>query len=208
MQLYYHPNSQNCIKVLAVAHQLDIPLELRVVDLATGAQRSPDYLKLNPNGKVPTLVDGDFVLWESDAIIQYLATRKPGTGLWPADERLRADITRWQCWQLAHWAPATDSLTWENLFKPMLKLGAPNAGVVNRAEEQLKFFGEVLDRHLANRDYIVGETWTLADYSLAAHLIYAKPAGIPLAAFPHVSRWFGRIEKLEAWKKALPPVHE
>ena len=97
MKLYGFPPSPNTWKVRAVAHHLGIPLEFSFVDLSKGEQRKPDYLAINPSGRTPTLVDGDFILPESNAIMQYLAGEKPNS-LWPDDARARADITRWQCW--------------------------------------------------------------------------------------------------------------
>src|SRR6185437_2351446 len=106
MKLYLHPASPNCMVVLAVATQLEIALDTETIDLFAGQQRSPDYLAINPNGAVPALRDGDFLLSESNAIIQYLADGKPGNPLWPQDRQRRADIARWQFWSLAHWLPA------------------------------------------------------------------------------------------------------
>jgi len=101
MKLYCFPPSPNTWKVRAVAAHLGLPLELHIVDLTKGLQRTPEYLALNPGGRTPTLVDGDFVLWESTAIMQYFASHKPNT-LWPDDARVRADIAHWQAWHLAH----------------------------------------------------------------------------------------------------------
>ena len=100
MKLYFHPKSPNATAVLAVSYELGIALDLQEVNLPGGEQRQPAFLKINPNGKLPALQDGDFVLWESGAIIQYLAAQKPGNSLWPADNRVRADITRWQLWRM------------------------------------------------------------------------------------------------------------
>ena len=100
MKLVGFPPSPNTWKVRAVAAHLGIPLENEFVDLTKGQQRSPAYLALNPSARAPTLVDGDFKLWESVAIMQYLASQKPNT-VWPDDARTRADIMRWQSWGLA-----------------------------------------------------------------------------------------------------------
>ena len=103
MKLYFHPKSPNATAVLAVAYEFGIALDLQEVNLPGGEQRQSAFLKINPNGKVPALEDGDFVLWESGAIMQYLAAQKPGNSLWPADNRVRADITRWQLWRMGEW---------------------------------------------------------------------------------------------------------
>ena len=100
MKLYGFPPSPNTWKVRAVAAQLGLPLDLEFVDLTKGQSHTPDYLALNPTGRTPALVDGDFKLWESTAIMQYLASQTPNP-LWPNDARIRADIMRWQSWQLA-----------------------------------------------------------------------------------------------------------
>src|SRR5262249_40778300 len=117
VKLYGFPPSPNTWKVRAVAAHIGLPLELELVDLAKGQQHTPAFRALNPTGRTPVLVDGDFILWESNAIIQYLADRKP-TPLWPNDARIRADIVRWQCWQLMHWSKeACQPLIFERMVK-------------------------------------------------------------------------------------------
>src|SRR5581483_10930017 len=93
MKLYGFPPSPNTWKVRACAAHLGIPLEFELVDLSRGEQRQPAYLALNPTGRTPTLADGDFTLWESNAILQYIASRTSNS-LWPNDDRVRADVTR------------------------------------------------------------------------------------------------------------------
>ena len=117
MKLYGFPPSPNTWKVRAVAAHIGIPLELALVDLSKGQQRTPEYLALNPTGRTPTLVDGELVLWESTAIMHYLANQKPNS-LWPNNARARADIMRWQSWQLAHWgSDACHPLIFQNFVK-------------------------------------------------------------------------------------------
>jgi glutathione S-transferase len=204
MKLYLHPASPNCVTVLMTAIHSGIALETEFVDLMQGANREPGYLALNPNGRVPTLMDGEFALWESSAIMQYIAAMKPGNPLWPNDERVRADIARWQFWAVCHWAPALQPFVWENLFKRLKGMGGPDAAALVRAEENFHRWAAVLDGHLAARDHLVGEALTLADISAAAYLMYAKPACVPLQDCPEIRRWFASIEALPAWQRALP----
>jgi glutathione S-transferase len=105
MKLYMNVLSPNVRRVRLTAAVLGLPLEEKTIDLARGEQRSPEYLALNPNGAIPTLVDGDFVLTESRAIMQYLAAKKPEAGLVPRDAAAHADVTRWQFWDAAHFSP-------------------------------------------------------------------------------------------------------
>ena len=160
--------SPNTWKVRAVAAHLRIPLELEFVDLTKGASHTPEYLALNPTGRTPTLVDGDFKVWESVAIMQYLASKAPNT-LWPDDPWSRADIAPWQCWHLAHWGKeACEPLIIERLVKKLLNLGPPDEAVVAKALACFNKEAAVLDAHLAKQPYLVGKDLTLADFSVAA----------------------------------------
>jgi glutathione S-transferase len=206
MKLYGFPPSPNTWKVRAVAAHLGIALELQVVDLTRGEQRTPEYLALNPTGRAPTLVDGNFVLWEAVAIMQYLAGRTPNT-LWPDDAQARADIMRWQSWQLAHWGKeACEPLIFERLVKRFLNLGAPDAAALAKGTAAFNREARVLDDHLSGRSYLVGKDVTLADFSAAAALFYTKEAELPLAAYPHVRDWFARVSALPAWRDTAPAL--
>src|SRR6202012_5995658 len=99
------PFSPNCRKVRAVAYELGIALEHVPVNLVKGEQRAPAFLAKNPNGRVPVLEDGDFVLWESVAILRYFAAKTPGSSLVPSGAREQADMDRWLVWQVAHLSP-------------------------------------------------------------------------------------------------------
>src|SRR6516165_982462 len=121
IELYVFPPSPRAFKVMAVATYLGIEPTLHTLDLINGDQKSPEYAALNPNMRMPTLKDGDFVLWESNAIQQYLAGKKPDAGLLPRDERARLDVTRWQFWDLAHWDPACAVFAFEYVAKPLFR---------------------------------------------------------------------------------------
>jgi glutathione S-transferase len=202
MKLYGFPPSPNTWKVRAVAAQLGIPLDLALVDLTK--PRTPDYLAVNPAGRTPTLVDGDFTLTESNAIMQYLASRVPST-LWPDDARSRADITRWQSWQLAHWgSECCQPLIFQRLVKKLLNLGPPDEAVVAKGTEAFNREARMLDAHLSKQPYLVGDAITLADFAVAAQLFYAKEGELPLAPYSHVRDWFARVSALPAWRDTAP----
>ena len=113
IELYAFPLSPRGFKVMAVANHLGLDWTLRFVDLRKGDPRSPEFAALNPNMRMPVLKDGNYVLWESSAIAQYLALRRPDAGLFPAEERARLDIARWQFWDHAHWDPACSIFAFE-----------------------------------------------------------------------------------------------
>jgi len=202
MKLYGFPPSPNTWKVRAVAAQLGVSLDLEFVDLTK--PRTPDYLALNPVGRTPTLVDGDFILSESNAIMQYLAGRAANT-LWPNDARSRADITRWQCWQLAHWSSeGCQPLIFNRLVKKLLNLGPPDEAAVAKGTEAFNREARLLDAHLSKHSYLVGNAVTLADFAVAAQLFYTKEAELPVAPYPKLRDWFTRVSALPAWRDTAP----
>jgi glutathione S-transferase len=150
---------------------------------------------------VPTLVDGDFVLTESRAIMQYLASKKPEMGLVPKDEQQRADVTRWQFWDSSHFSPALASVAFERLFKSMMG-GEPDQTKIDDGLKAFQRWGAILDARLAGRTYIVGDSLTIADLTLASSMMNAHRSDVPVAQFGNVDAWFGRISALDAWKKS------
>ena len=205
MKLYGFPFSPNTWKVRALAAHIGVPLEFVLVDLAQGQHRAPDYLAMNPTGRVPVLADGDFNLWESVAIMQYIASKKPNA-LWPDDARTRADITRWQSWQIAHLGKeACEPLLYERLVKKVFNLGPPDAARVAAGTEAFNREAAMLDAHLARQPYLVGSAVTLADFSAAASLVYAKEGEFPMAPYANVRAWFDRVMALPAWQETAPP---
>jgi len=206
MKLYGFPPSPNTWKVRAVAAHLGVPLEVELVDLTKGASHAPAYLALNPTGRTPTLVDGDLKLWESNAIMQYVAA-KTANALWPNDARARADITRWQCWQLAHWgSEACQPLTFNRFVKKLLNLGPPDEAAIAKATEAFHKEAMVLDAHVAKQSYLVGKDLTLADFAVAAPLFYAKQSEMPLEPYPNARRWFERFSALPCWRETAPQL--
>lgn len=201
MKLYHNPLSPNVRRVLLTAAVLGIDLEEKKLDFAKGEHKNPEYLSLNPNGAVPTLVDGDFVLTESRAIMQYLASKKPEAGLLPRDEAGRADVTRWQFWDAAHFSPQMGTMVFEKILKSMMGLGQPDSGKIQEALTNFRRFAAVLNKRLDGRTYIVGSALTIADLTIASSLMYAKQVEVPLAEFPNVQAWFSRVSALEGWKK-------
>ena len=153
--------------------------------------------------RMPTLKDADYVLWESAAIAQYLASKKPDSGLFPRDERARLDVTRWQCWDLAHWDPACATFLFENFVKPViLKSGEPDAAALAKGGELFHRAAKVLDGQLRGKKFVTGGTLTIADFGLGA-LNYADKARLPLNPYAEIKRWYVTLTELPAWQKTL-----
>ena len=206
MQLYVFPPSPNSLRCQVVANQLGIELELITVDLQTGAQMNAEFVALNPNHKIPTLVDGDFVLWESNAIMIYLSHKKPGNNLIPEDLQERALAVQWMSWNTAHWGPTCGIFTFENLVKKLLNIGEPDAAQLAQGEQEFVRFGTVLNDYLKGRDTLVGSSVTLADHAVASWLVHAEGAGIPLDGYAEITRWSRGILGSAAWQEALATI--
>ena len=201
MKLYHNPLSPNVRRVRLTAAVLGIQLDEQRLDFAKGEHKSAEYLALNPNGAVPTLVDGDFVLTESRAIMQYIAAKKPESGLLPKDEQQRADVTRWQFWDSSHFSPQLGTLTFEKMIKAMMGMGEPDQGKINDAVTGFRRFAAVLDKRLEGKKYVVGNALTIADLTIASSLMYAEVTEAPVGEFPRIKEWFATITALDAWKK-------
>jgi glutathione S-transferase len=201
MRLHQHPMSANARAATMAALQLNAPVELVFVDLQKGEQHLPEFLLMNPNHRVPVLEDGDFHLWESRAIMQYLADKTPGQTLYPTEVRARADVNRWLFWSGQHFAPAIGIFFYENLVKSMIGRGAPDPVELKRGERLFNEFAAVLDLHLAERHWISGPDLTLADLSIAAAYGCAAPGKAPVAWYANIQRWFMRVQRLEVWQK-------
>jgi glutathione S-transferase len=214
IQLYVFPPSPRAFKVTVIANYLGLDTTLQFIDLIKGDQKSPEYAAINPNMRMPALKDGDYVLWESNAIMQYLAAKKPDSGLLPVSERDRLDVTRWQFWDLAHWDPACTALLFEYIIKPIiLKGGEPDPAAVAKGNEAFHRVATVLDGHLKNRKFITGNSLTVADFSLGAPLNYTEMAHFPLDGYGEIKRWFATLSALPAWRKtqeqsAPPPLQQ
>jgi len=206
MQLYYNPLSSSARRVMMVAAHLDAPLEMRLVtNMLEPAQRA-ELLRVNPNAKVPVLVDGEFVLWESYAIMQYLAEKTPGQTVYPADLQARMDVNRWMFWNAQHWAPALSIFNWENHIKRWLGMGGADPAAIARGQTEVARFGAVLDAQLKDRQWVCGDALSLADFTLAAPLADMEESGMPVTGYANLMAWFARVKELPAWKATQPAV--
>jgi len=199
MKIYDFPMSPNCRKVRAIVYELGLRPEFVPVVLFRNEQTRADIVALNPNAKVPILVDGDFVLWESNAICAYLAN---GTDLLPTGRRERAEVDRWNSWQLAHMGPAIGKVAFQRLVKPMTGRGQPDARVVEEGMEEYARFSDVLETSLAGREYVAGPL-TIADFALASMFSIGATVGLETAPYAKVNAWLGRVLGRESMRRAL-----
>ncbi|MBS0386418.1 MAG: glutathione S-transferase family protein [Proteobacteria bacterium] len=200
VKIHAFPASPRSFKVLLVANHLGGDYELCFCDLSKGAQKSDLYTAVNPNQKAPAVEDGDFRLWESNAIIQYLAATMPEAGLLPADEKGRADVARWMFWESTSWDPAIATIVFERVVKGLFGGGGPDAAEVEKALQKFNRVAGILNQHLKGRDYLCGDSLSLADFAVAADLSMAEAASLPLEPYPEIRRWSAQLAELPAWK--------
>jgi glutathione S-transferase len=190
LRIWGRSNSINVQKVLWCCGELGVPYERIDLGGVFGGNREPGYLRLNPNGLVPTISDGGFVLWESNAIVRYLAARHGMGTLCPEDLSRRADADRWMDWQMGTlWANLRPAFIGLVRTPPQNRDRASIEAAISKTADNLA----ILDSHLASRKYVAGSTFTIAD--------------IPLGATAY--RWFSvdierpPMRNLEAWYERL-----
>ena len=201
MKIYADPITVNCRKVLAGLKLLGIAYEREHVDYFQGEQKSPAYMAINPNAALPALVEGDFVLWESNAILQYAADKHNKNAYYPTDLQTRADINRWLLWESSSWFPSCYVYLVENCVKPLLGDHADPAILAAQADTFHKLAG-ILDARLATSDWLCGPSVTIADIIVAAPMHLHAVQGLPLDLHPHLLHWMKeRIEPLPCWEE-------
>ncbi len=204
IKLHVFPPSPNARMVLIAAAEAGVDAEICGVDLFTQQQKSASFLALNPNGLMPALEEGDFVLWESTAILQYLASHQRERTLWPEDAKAQADVSRWLCWRLAHWGPTCGIFTFQRMVKQLMGMGEPDAAAVAAGEETIAKLGRILDDQLRGKSFITGDRITLADIAIGAWLTYRDQAAIPVDSFSEIMRWRESLEARDAWMRYAP----
>lgn len=191
-----HPASPNSRRARIAARMANASIQEVTIDVAAGENRTPEYLALNPMGKVPTLVMADgTALLESYAIAWRLAG---GSDALPsADE---AEVLRWQFFDACHFARPLGTLTFQHLFRP-----SPDDAIVAEALKEWGRYASVLEAALRGREFVIGSTPTIADAALGASLTYAVPCQLPLAEYPQISAWLQRCSELPAFAQTAPP---
>jgi glutathione S-transferase len=203
MKIYWI-KAQAPLRVLALVKHLGIEAELVEADLMGGGLQSPDYARLNPNMKAPTMVDGDMVLWEASAIMAYLCI-KAGSDMWPAHNPAeQVEVLRWLSWNDCHWSPAVGPFYFQHVVKKTFGLGPPDTESLTSKAGDLAKFAKVLDGHLAGRTYVACGRLTIADFQLASMATYWRESNMPLESVPNIVRWLDGLMRIPAWADPWP----
>lgn len=197
--------SSNVMKVLWLCDELGIEYDREDVGGAFGKNDQPDYLAMNPNGLVPTILDDGFVLWESNAIVRYLAGKHgAGSELWPDDPQIRASADRWMEW-LSTSVAAPMVLVFRNLVRETDE--TRNMDEVALGTKQATRLWGMLDAHLADNDYVTGANFTIGDIPLGVHVrrwIELRPE--QAGETKNLLAWFERLKQRPAYHHCLIPL--
>ena len=201
LKLHVFPFSPRAFKVLFAAHHLGIDYELKFVNLFKGEQNAPEFRALNPSGRMPILEDDGYVLWESNAIVNYLASTKPDSGVLPGDVKDRLAVEKWQFFDANHWDPACAVFVFEHIVKGALGRGAADPAEIARGEQMFQRNAPTLEGQLQKNRYVAGDRLTVADISLGAAMAAAEMAHYPLESYRAIQRWHADLKALPAWAK-------
>ena len=206
LKVYADPCTVNCRKTLAGLDLLGTPFELVHVDYFGGAHKQPEFLAINPNAALPAAADGDFTLWESNAILQYAAELGGAAQFYPKDPKQRADVHRWMLWEAAHWFPTCYVYLVEYVVKPLMKAEPDEAAIAKEAPNWHRLAG-ILDDRLATSRWLTGDGVTIADIAVAAPMHLHPYQRLPLSDHPNLRRWMTEgIESLPCWKRSQEPI--
>ncbi|MFN8671965.1 MAG: glutathione S-transferase family protein [Candidatus Sericytochromatia bacterium] len=201
MKLYNLEQSYNSRKVRATIHELGLDVEIIHPNVMQGEHKKPEMLLKNPNAKLPILEDGDFILWESHAIMSYLVAKAGDSNLSPKNIQHKAEINKWLFWDSCNLNQSISTLTFELVLKKYFSLGNPDQAKVEKTLETLKSQLKVLDSQLENKDYIA-DSLSIADFSLASDLAMRNLIGLDINNYPNVKSWLEKVESLDSWKKS------
>ena len=198
-------SSANVQKVVWALGELELPFSRETVGGSFGGNRDADYLRMNPNGLIPVILDGDVTMFESNAIVRYLTARYRANLLRPNDPKALAAAEQWMEWQQSTFYPAVSAIFWNLVRLPPEQRNAA-AATVAEARKQAGAALAIADHHLAQHEWFAGDRFTFGDIVMGVMLWRYVGLTGPLAEYPHVLAWFEVIQQREAFRQhvALP----
>jgi glutathione S-transferase len=199
MKLHGFAMSPNTKRAILGLEEAGLTYERVPVDLMSGEHRGAPYRELNPTARVPTLVDGDFVLWESNAILEYAAALAPAKRLGGETARERGEVARWMYMNTAHLSP-----NMARVFAHTIRLpeAQRNPKLVEESRAEIDRCLVALEQRLAGREWVAADRLTIADLSVAPTLGAAGMLQVDLTKYPNVVGWMARIEARPSWGAA------
>ncbi|KAK5938132.1 hypothetical protein PMZ80_009721 [Knufia obscura] len=208
LDVYLDPRTINCRKVLAGLDLTNTPHEVKSVGYFKGEQKSDWFTKINPFQTVPAATDGDMVLTESNAILQYGADLAGPTSAYPRDLKQRANVNRWLLWEASSWFPSCHVYFVEYIVKPFMK-AVPDQAAIDKEAPNFNKLAKCLDDQLGKTKWIAGDEPTIADIAIASPMHLHAASKLPLDKYPNLKRWMmENVEKLPCWQKTQPAVEK
>jgi glutathione S-transferase len=198
LKVWGRVNSINVQKVVWALEELRVPYERTDAGMQFGVVNEPQYRKMNPNARVPTIEDDGFVLWESNAIVRYLAAKHGAGTLYPNDLKQRADADRWMDWASNHVGPAINPVFWGLIRTPAEKR---NMAQIEADAEKIAQQFQVLEQGLEGKDYVAGKSFTMGDIVVGVNVYrwYTLPVKRP--KLPRVEAYYERLKQRPAFQK-------
>jgi glutathione S-transferase len=203
LKIWGRLSSVNVQKVVWCADELGLDYERIDAGGKFGGNDTPEYLRMNPNGLVPVIDDDGFVLYESNAIVRYLAAKSGRGTLWPDEARARADVDRWMEWLSTSYVPAMGPAFWQLIRTAPEKRSAE---AIEASREKGEKCSGILDAQLAGRRFLTGDAFTAADFVVgcAAHRWFNLPlARVPR---PNLERWYTALKARPASRQVTGQV--
>jgi len=201
LTLYHHPFSQHARRVAALLEQNNIPYQPVHIALNEGAHRAPDYLSINPNHQVPTLVDGDVIIHESNAILRYLCHKHALDDWYPADPAMRAPVEQWLDWNQCRLSRSVIDIVLNKVFMG----DDANQDEIARGEENMIELSAILGDALQHKQFLAGNTATIADLSVGSNISQLQLADAA-PDHPAIQAWYQRVCDIPGFNKTLPKM--
>ena len=204
LEIWGRTNSVNVQKVLWCLRELDLTYERIDAGMAFGRNTEAGYLAMNPNARVPTLVDGDYVLWESNSVMRYLAmSYRPESELYPQAPKLRAGVDRWLDWTLSTMQPVDRPVFWALVRTPVEKR---DMVAIQKDVDAEAVVWQIAEARLGENRFFEGDAFTLADIAIGAYARrWLGVEGVTKPKLPHLTRWFEQISERPGFQKFIAP---
>lgn len=200
LKVWGRVNSINVQKVLWALEELKVPFERVDAGMAFGVVNDPFYKKMNPNSRVPTIDDDGFVLWESNAIVRYLAAKHGAGSLWPTDLRERADSDRWMDWASLHVGSAITPVFWGLIRTPADKR---NMSQIEAGAEATAQQFQVLEQSLGDREWVAGNRFTMGDIGVGVYVYRWYALDVKRPRLSRVEAYYERLKQRPAFQKLI-----
>ena len=200
LKIWGRDNSVNVEKVLWACEELGLPYDRVDAGGQFGIVDTPQYRAMNPNGLVPTVEVDGLVLWESNAIVRYLAARHSAGNLWPDDPAIRVEADRWMDWSATMFWPAFRDLFWNLVRTPQ---DQRDAAAIDRSHARSAELLGYLDRHLTNRAHIAGDSFTMGDIPMGCAVWRWMSLPIARPEYPALKRWFETLGERPRYRKVV-----